>query len=155
MKVWIGVTACWLSITPALAEAQTLPFSDAVRVGDVLYLSGQIGAAPGGSGPVPGGMAAEARQAMENIGRILKARGLDFRNVFKCTVMLTDMSRWTEFNRIYLSYFAGGRLPARSAIGASALALGAQVEVECMASYPATPRTLDRPDAPLGRPMRG
>lgn len=152
MRPWARIAALLLAALPVAAEPQALPFSDAVRVGDVLYLSGQIGAAPGAPGLVGGGMAAEARQAMENIGRVLRARGLGFGDVFKCTVMLTDMSRWAEFNRVYLGYFTPGRLPARSAIGAAALALGAQVEVECLAAFPASPQAIDAADAASGVP---
>src|SRR5262245_14770781 len=112
-------------------RATRLPFSQAVRVGDVLYLSGAIGEV--GLKLVPGGIEAEARQAMDNIGAVLKENGLSFRDVFKCTVMLADMSQWAAFNKVYLSYFEPDRLPARSAFGASGLALGAAVEVECCA----------------------
>jgi len=115
------------------AKAAKLPFSQAVRVGDVLYLSGCLGNVPGKLELVPGGMEAEARQTMENIGAVLKENGLTFDAVFKCTVMLADMSKWADFNKVYVTYFDPERLPARSAFGASGLALGAQVEVECMA----------------------
>ncbi|MGH6925012.1 MAG: RidA family protein [Propylenella sp.] len=121
--------------TPAAAAAG-LPFSQAVKVGDVLYLSGALGNVPGKMELVKGGMEAEARQTMENIGAVLKENGLSFDAVFKCTVMLADMSKWAEFNRVYLQYFKPDRLPARSAFGASGLALGAQVEVECWAYSP-------------------
>jgi 2-iminobutanoate/2-iminopropanoate deaminase len=114
-------------------KSMGLPFSDAVRTGDVLHLSGQIGNLPGRLELVPGGLGPETRQMMENIARVLNSEGLSFDNVFKCTVMLADMSRWAEFNEIYISYFNSGRLPARSAFGASALALGAAVEMECCA----------------------
>ncbi len=120
-------------INSAAAKAAKLPFSQAVRVGDVLYLSGCLGNVPGKLELVPGGMEAEARQTMENIGAVLKENGLSFDAVFKCTVMLADMSKWGDFNKVYLTYFDPGRLPARSAFGANGLALGAQVEVECMA----------------------
>ena len=110
-----------------------LPFSDAVRVGDVLYLSGQMGVAPGTKDLVAGGMAAEARQAMDNIGRALAKHGLTYDAVFKATVMLADMSEWDAFNAIYLGYFKPDRLPSRSAFGASGLALGGRVEVEVWA----------------------
>lgn len=115
------------------ARAAGLPFSQAVRVGDVLYLSGCLGNVPGKMELVPGGMEAETRQTMENIRAVLTANGLTFDAVFKCTVMLADMSEWTAFNRVYLGYFKPDRLPARSAFGASALALGARVELECCA----------------------
>src|ERR1700760_2873728 len=96
-----------------------LPFSAAVRVGDVLHLSGAIGNKPGSLTLVEGGVAAEARQAMENIGRTLAVCGLGFDDIFKCTIMLADMSEWRAFNEVYVGYFHAGRLPARSAFGAS------------------------------------
>jgi len=119
--------------TSPQAAAAKLPFSQAVRVGDVVYLSGVLGYVPGTLKLVPGGIEAETRQTMENIGAVLQANGLTFDDVFKCTVMLADMGKWGDFNKVYLTYFKPDRLPARSAFGASALALGAQVEVECWA----------------------
>lgn len=115
------------------ARAANLPFSQAVRVGDVLYLSGAIGTLPGTMDLAPGGIEAEARQAMDNIGAVLADHGLTFDAVFKCTVMLADMSLWSDFNKVYVGYFKPDRLPARSAFGASGLALGARVELECVA----------------------
>ena len=115
------------------ATAAKLPFSQAVRVGDVLYLAGALGNVPGTRQVVAGGIEAETRQTMENIGAVLKANGLSFDDVFKCTVMLADMATWEDFNKVYVTYFKPDRLPARSAFGASGLALGAQVELECMA----------------------
>ena len=115
------------------AKAANLPFSDAVRVGEVLYLSGQLGNVPGTRNIVPGGIEAETRQMMENIARVLNAQGLSFDHLIRCTVMLADMSQWLAFNDIYVTYFKPGRLPARSAFGAKALALGAAVEMECTA----------------------
>lgn len=118
--------------SPGLRAAK-LPFSQAVRVGDILYLSGNLGNVPGKVELVPGGMEAEARQTMENIAAVLTANGLTFDDVFKCTVMLADMSKWGDFNKVYVTYFKPDRMPARSAFGANGLALGAQVEVECLA----------------------
>jgi len=115
------------------ATAAKLPFSQAVQVGDVLYLSGALGNKPGTREVVAGGIAAETRQTMENIGAVLEANGLTFDDVFKCTVMLADMAQWEDFNKVYVTYFKPDRLPARSAFGASGLALGAQVELECWA----------------------
>jgi reactive intermediate/imine deaminase len=120
-------------ITSHGTRAAGLPFSDAVRVGDVLYLSGALGNVPGTTELVPGGIEAETRAMMENIARVLNANGLSFDDVFKCLVMMKDMSEWPTFNKIYVSYFKPDRLPARSAFGASALALGAAVEMECWA----------------------
>ena len=120
-------------INSPAAKALKLPFSQAVQVGEVLYLSGQIGNLPGTLKLAPGGLAAETRQTMENIGAMLKENGLSFADVFKVTVMLADMSQWQDFNKVYVTWFDPDRLPARSAFGASGLALGAQVELECMA----------------------
>lgn len=111
-----------------------LPFSDAVRVGDIVCLSGQMGVLPGTMTLAPGGIEAETKQMMENIAAVLAASGLSFDNVFKCTVMLADMAQWAAFNKIYLGYFKTERLPTRSAFGVKALALGGQVEMECWAA---------------------
>lgn len=108
------------------------PFSDSVAAGEMVYLSGVIGTGADGA-LVPGGIEAETRAMMEGIGRTLAAHGLDFSAVFKCTVFLADMADWPAFNAVYTRYFAENRFPARSAFGATALALGARVELECMA----------------------
>lgn len=110
----------------------TLPFSEAVKVGNTLYLSGQLGIVPGGMKLIEGGIKAEAQQTMQNIKTSLEAHGYAMSDVVKCTVMLADMSEWGAFNEVYKTFFAG-RYPARSAFGATGLALGARVEVECMA----------------------
>lgn len=109
-----------------------LPFSEAVEVGGTLYLSGQIGIRPGTLELVPGGIEAEARRTMENIKTTLEAHGYSMRDVVKCTVMLADIAEWGAFNEVYKTYFAEP-YPARSALGANGLALGARVEVECVA----------------------
>ena len=109
-----------------------LPFSEAVRVGNTLYLSGQIGVAPGSLKLVSGGMAAEAKQTMLNIKTSLEAHGGTMADIVKCTVMLADMADWGGFNDVYKTFFTG-RYPARSAFGANGLALSARVEVECLA----------------------
>ena len=118
--------------SPAAAAAK-LPFSQAVRVGNILYLSGAIGVLPDKMELAPGGIEGETTQMMENIGSTLKANRLTFDDVFKCTAMLADMSKWGAFNKIYVTYFKPEHLPARSALGANGLALGAQVELECWA----------------------
>lgn len=120
-------------LNPPAAVARNLPFSEAVRHGDTLYLSGQIGARPGELKVVPGGIREEARQVMDNIKAVLARNGLGMDRVVKCTVFLADMSEWATFNEVYRTYFAG-RYPARSALGANGLALGARVEVECLAA---------------------
>jgi reactive intermediate/imine deaminase len=118
---------------PALAA---LPFSEAVRHGDLLFVSGQIGTAPGTLNVVPGGIEAEARQALLNMKAILERHGSSMERVVKCTVFLADMKEWGDFNEVYRKAFPG-ELPARSALGANGLALGARVEVECVAHVPA------------------
>jgi 2-iminobutanoate/2-iminopropanoate deaminase len=107
------------------------PFSPAVRVGDMLYLAGQIGTDSTGR-LVPGGVQAEARQTMENIRDVLARTGSSMDRVVKCTVMMADMAEWPAMNAVYATYFPR-HFPARSAFGATALALGARVEVECIA----------------------
>lgn len=126
-------------LSSARSLERGLPFSDAVRVGDLLFLSGQIGTPPGGMQVVPGGIKAEARQTLANIQATLEANGYTLKDVVKCTVMLADISEWAAFNEVYKSVFAAP-FPARSALGANGLALGARVEVECIAAgKPAKP----------------
>ena len=109
-----------------------LPFSEAVRAGNTLYLSGQVGIEPGTLELVPGGMTAEAHRTMDNIEMTLEAHGYTMDDIVKCTVILADISEWAAFNEVYKTYFTT-HFPARSALGANGLALGARVEVECIA----------------------
>ncbi|WP_328604464.1 RidA family protein [Amycolatopsis sp. NBC_00345] len=118
------------------SPAASLPLSDSTRAGDLLQLSGAIGNTKPGIPVVAGGIPAEATQTMENVKASLARQGLGMRNVFKCTVYTTDLTQLGGFNNVYSTYFAKGRMPARSAIGVSALTLGAHVEVECTALYP-------------------
>ena len=108
-----------------------LPFSEAVRVGNMLYLSGQIGI-DSSMKLVPGGIVAETRQVMENIKATLEKCGSSLDHVIKATVMLADISEWGEMNNVYVQFFSK-HLPARSALGANGLAMGARVEIECIA----------------------
>ncbi len=116
------------------AKELNLPFSEAVRVGDMLYLSGQLGILPGSTELAGGGIEGEARQTMDNIKAVLERYGSSMDRVVKCTVMMADIAEWSKFNEVYVTYFPGPK-PARSAFAASGLALGAKVEVECWASY--------------------
>lgn len=118
----------------AATAAAGRPFSDAVEAGGLVFLSGQIGTRPGAASPVPGGLEPEARQTMDNIGATLATLGLGYGDLVKCTVFLASMADWPAFNAVYATYFAPGQLPARSALGANGLALGARVEVECIAA---------------------
>ena len=112
-------------------NGQALPFSEAVRVGDILYLSGQLGRGP--DGKLAEGIEAQTKQTLENIGATLKLAGLGYEDVFHCTAMLSDMANWPAFNKVYVTYFPEGKRPARSAFGASGLALNALIELECQA----------------------
>src|SRR5690348_5629314 len=111
----------------------TLPFSEAVRVGNTLYLSGQIGIVPGSMKVIPGGIREEAKQAMQNIKTSLEAHGYAMANLVKCSAMLADMADWPAFNEVYKSFFTD-HYPSRSAFGVGGLALGARVEIECIAA---------------------
>lgn len=110
------------------------PFSAAVRVGSMLYLSGQIGT-DSANHIVAGGIQAETRQTLENIKRVLEANGASLDQVVKCTAMLADMKEWAAMNAVYVTYFPR-HLPARSAFGTTGLALNARMELECWAAVP-------------------
>lgn len=119
--------------TSSLTEGLDLPFAETARVGDLLFLSGMIGVEPGTLELVSGGLEAESRRALENIRLMLEGAGATPDDVLKCTVMLDDMSQWSDFNEIYAEFF-GDHRPARSAFGTDGLALGAAVEIECVAA---------------------
>ena len=116
---------------------QNLPFSESVRVNELLFISGQVGTDESGA-LVDGGIESESRQVMDNIKQIIHRRGLTMNDVVKCTVFLADVSQWGDFNQVYTTYFSKP-YPARSALGANGLALGAALEVECIAAYPQHP----------------
>lgn len=113
-------------------RALSLPFSDAVRIDNLLVMSGQLGVNPATFKLVEGGIEAETRQIFSNMQRILAMNGLGLDAIVKCTVMVADIGEWPLFNTLYVSYFPGEK-PARSAFGANGLALGARVELECWA----------------------
>jgi reactive intermediate/imine deaminase len=132
------------SLTTALADEvevehysanpnMQLPFSDAVRVGHMLYLSGKIGNIPGTPQLAEGGIQGETRQALENIKASLEKYGSSISEVVKCTVFLADIAEWGAMNEVYMEYFHTNP-PARSALGSSGLALNSRVEIECMAT---------------------
>jgi reactive intermediate/imine deaminase len=110
-----------------------LPFSPAVKVGNIIYLSGQIGNYRGTREMVAGGIGPETRQALENIRVVLQASGSSLDRVIKCTVFLADISEYEAMNQAYALVFAKDP-PARSTVAGSGLALGARVEIECMAT---------------------
>lgn len=118
--------------------AGTAPFSEAVQVGETLWITGQLGTVPG-AGLVPGGIEPETRQALENIKDILERHGTSMSNVVKCTVFLADIKEWGAMNGVYTQYFTGNR-PSRSALGVGGLALDGRVEIECVAWVPPATR---------------
>jgi len=117
-------------LMPGMEELD-LPFSSAVRVDSTLYLSGNLGNIPGTVDLAEGGIQGETRQTMENIKAVLEQFGSSMDEVVKCTVFLADMAEWGAMNEVYKTYF--NNPPARSALGANGLALGARVEIECIA----------------------
>lgn len=132
------VTSAWADVDVAYlaserAKSLNLPFSEAVRVGNMLYLSGQLGNLPGTMDLAAGGIEGQTRQVMANIQRILEANASALDRIVKCTVMMADMAEWPKLNEIYVTYFPGPK-PARSAFGATGLALDARVEIECWAT---------------------
>ena len=146
MKAIALITACIALATPVVSSAgepdveyypvnpeMQLPFSDAVRVGNMLYLSGKIGNIPGTRDLAEGGIAGETRQTLDNIKASLEKHGSSLSEVVKCTVFLADIAEWGAMNEVYVTYFPVNP-PARSALGSSGLALGARVEIECLAT---------------------
>lgn len=116
--------------TDAIKKAG-FPLSNAVEVDGWIFLSGALGTIPN-KGLAKGGIEPETRQTMENIKSLLADQGVGMDRIVKCTVMLADMKEWGAFNAVYKEFF-DGNYPARSAFGASGLAINARVEVECMA----------------------
>ncbi len=112
---------------------QNMPFSEAVRVGNMLYLSGQVGNIPGEMNVVTGGIGHETRQTMKNIKEVLERYGSSMDQVVKCLCMLEDINEWAEMSAEYVKFFPNHK-PARSAFAGSGLAIGAKVEIECWAT---------------------
>lgn len=114
----------------------TRPFTPAVKIGNLIYLSGQVGSAPNAQGGVVGGgIKAETKQTLTNIKDVLEKSGSSMDRVVKCTVFMADMREWDAMNEVYVTFFPNNK-PARSAFGANGLALNARVEIECIAAVP-------------------
>jgi 2-iminobutanoate/2-iminopropanoate deaminase len=109
------------------------PFSQVVEANGFVFLAGQVGDAPGAHGAVPGGIEAETRQVLENVGRLLRAVGLDYVDVVKATVYLRDFSEFARMNAIYREFFPT-EPPTRATVGVTALASDYRVEIEVMAA---------------------
>ncbi len=114
-------------------EVRGLPFSSAVRVGNMLYLSGQVGNVPGTRQLADTGIAGQTVQALENIKAVLASAGSSLERAVKCTVFLADIKDYAAMNTVYATYFPKDP-PARSTVAGSGLALGARVEIECIAT---------------------
>ncbi len=110
-----------------------LPFSQVVEANGFVFLAGQIGDAPGSNGPVPGGIEPETRAMLDNVGRLLKAVGLGYGDVVKCTVYITDFDDFAAMNAIYREYFPSDP-PTRATVEVTRLAVGAQIEIEVVAA---------------------
>ncbi len=142
MRAAVGVILCSMAGTLAAQGKEVLkvpgavegiPFSPVVKVGNILYLSGQIGNVPGTRQLADTGIAGQTRQTLENIKGVLTAAGSGMDRVFKCTVFLADMADYAPMNVVYATYFPKDP-PARSAMAGTGLALGARVEIECLAT---------------------
>ena len=116
-------------------EASSLPFSQVVEAGGLVFLAGQVGNAPGQSGPVAGGIEAETRQMLDNVGRLLRAVGLDYADVVKSTVYLRNFGDFAAMNGVYREYFPADA-PTRATVGVSALAADYTIEIEVIAARP-------------------
>lgn len=121
-------------IQPAGSPKPVGPYSHAVRVGDLLFCSGQIPLKPDGN-LVEGGIAEQTRQVLQNVATILKDQALDFENVVKTTVFMTNLAEFAEMNAVYQEFFRQN-FPARSTVQVAALPKNARVEIEVIACYP-------------------
>ena len=117
---------------PGIPPSQ-LPFSKVVEAHGFVFLAGQIGDAPGSNGPVSGGIEAETRQTLENIGTLLRAVGLDYSDVVRFTVYIVDIGEFARMSAVYREYFQTD-LPARATVQVVGLALGARIEIEVTAA---------------------
>ena len=115
------------------AEPGPYPFSQVVEANGFVFLAGQVGDAPGSHGAVPGGIEAETRAMLENVGRLLTAAGLTFADVVKATVYLRDFGDFAAMNTVYREYFPDDP-PTRATVGVTALAADYSVEIEVMAA---------------------
>lgn len=116
----------------AIPGAANPVLSAAVKAGDLLYLSGQLGTVPGGRGLAPGGIKAEAQAALENVKRVAEAAGSSMERIVKCTVFLADIAEFGQMNEVYRTFFTADP-PARSTVAVAGLVLNARIEVECIA----------------------
>ncbi|MFP5342997.1 MAG: RidA family protein [Candidatus Limnocylindria bacterium] len=109
------------------------PFSSVVEANGFVFLAGQVGDVPGQHGAVPGGIEAETRQMLENVGRLLRAAGLDYADVVSCTVYLRDFEEFAAMNTVYREFFPS-EPPTRATVGVTALAEDFRIEITCVAA---------------------
>ena len=121
------------AIATSDAPAAIGPYSQAVRAGDMLFLSGQIPLDPATGEIVAGDVTTQAERVMKNLGAVLRAAGCDFDKVVKTTIYLIDLKSFQDVNAVYAKYFTGGTLPARATVQVAALPRGAQVEIDAVA----------------------
>jgi 2-iminobutanoate/2-iminopropanoate deaminase len=114
-------------------EPGPYPFSKVVEANGFVFLAGQVGEEPGGHGAVPGGIEAETRAVLDNVGRLLRTVGLDFGDVVRCTVYLLDFTEFAAMNAVYRTYFPT-EPPVRATVGVTALAANFRVEIEVTAA---------------------
>ena len=124
------------AVRPAVFPNTGLPYSPGILAGDTLYLSGQLGRDPKTAALVPGGIAAETRQALTNLGEVLRAAGMDYGDVVSVTAFITDFADFPAFNEAYREVFATDP-PARATVQVAALNIGARVEIQMIAARPA------------------
>jgi 2-iminobutanoate/2-iminopropanoate deaminase len=110
-----------------------LPFSPVVEANGLVFLAGQVGDVPGTPGPVPGGIEAETRAMLDNVGRLLRAAGLDYTDVVKATVYLRDFDEFAAMNSVYREYFPS-EPPTRATVGVTRLASEFRIEIEVIAT---------------------
>ncbi len=120
-------------IIKTLKAAQPVgPYNQAVKVGNMLYVSGQIPLDPATGELVTGGVPEQTRMVMQNLGAILEAAGMEFSNVIKCSIFITDMKEFPKLNEVYAEYFEDDP-PARETIQVGALPKFVDVEISCIA----------------------
>ena len=117
---------------PGIVKGE-LPFSPVIEANGFVFVAGQVGDVPGTPGPVPGGIEAETRQMLDNVGRLLKAVGLDYKDVVKATVYMRDMDEFATMNSIYREYFPT-EPPTRATVGVARLASSFRIEIEVIAT---------------------
>lgn len=139
------ITLALVSVTPLKAQEessinfhasheekrQSAPYSDAVSVGNLFFLTGQIGMDHSTRTMVTGGIKAETEQVIKNIAAVLEHHGMNLDGVVKCTVILSNIDDFAAFNEVYIKYFTNK--PARTTFAASGLAANAMIEIEVVA----------------------